>query len=211
MSDLGLNPDDYEEEIDEDEVDESHENTTEAVDKSINLKSEKKGFLLEVDSVQDMLNAITFANKQFENALDKFDMQTASENFSSVQVELTAIKDSVIHQQNELINLKKMINQSSIDSSIVSPIKNAVFELEKINNLEKAIKKFKTKTFSFVVVLGLLIGMSTSYGAGYFFGVSKLAAGHELKDSYYMLDRNKYKYIKQKNNYLYFQKLKDTK
>ena len=172
---FGENPND---EIEEAEVDESVEIPPKKKEKpeKIEVKSEKQQFVVDVSSVQSLLDTVTFATTQLEKATKGIDIDKASTNFERIEA--------------ELVELKQSISKANIDTLDLSPIQNAVFELEKVGKISEVVKKFKVKSFVFSIFFGLLLGISAILVL-YLFG-SKI-----MKDEQnFVLSKEQFKYYK---------------
>jgi len=172
------------------------------------IKVEGKDVKVDIKSIEDILNSINFVTKKMEEANEKINGGVDAGTNEYITTSLQIIKKNVNEIKDEVIPINHSIDKKLDSLPSENTIKALLFEVEKLGNIEKTVKKIKSSHIFITAIVTAVVTVSAlSYSKlddAVFYNYVK----SQISKNSWVLDKKIYELKQNTNTQVVFKKIK---
>ena len=172
------------------------------------IKVEGNDLTVSLKSIEDILNSINFVTKKMEEANEKINGGIDKSTNEYITNSLQLLKKNVNEIKDEVIPVNLSIDKKFDNLPTENTIKALLFEVEKLGNIEKTVKKIKSSHIITTAIVTAVVTVSalsyTKLDDAVFYNYVK----SQISKNSWVLNKKIYELIQNKNNVIVFKKNK---
>lgn len=173
----------------------------------IKLNTEKE-LVVNVESIEDLLNSIKFASNKLKEAKEGLEMREIDKDYAAIKRSLDLVLENSNNVRHlDLPNFEKQLQRGLEGLPKEDTIKALLFEVERFQGVDVLFKKMRTRNIIISSLIAMIVTISAIGYSGMDDKVLRIYHHSQLQKTNFVLPKTQYELVSNKNGIATFKKI----
>lgn len=173
----------------------------------IKLNTEKE-LVVNVESIEDLLNSIKFASNKLIEAKEGLEMREIDKDYAAIKRSLELVLENSNNVRHlDLPNFEKQLKKGLEGLPKEDTLKALLFEVERFQGVDVLFKKMRTRNIIISSLIAMIVTISAIGYSGMDDKVLRIYHHSQLQKTNFILPKTQYELVSNKNGIATFKKI----